>query len=133
MRVQARSPVFKSMLESGMTEGETGEVSITDMNPDVFRALLHFIYSDDLPEDLQVWPSSAHSMPPVLSSALDTTSNLWETARPHSPCALLSKDLLVGWWVFPALGVRLEGAETLQSLRWNSAHQSLAYRLQCFV
>lgn len=42
------------MLESGMMEGETGEVSITDMNPDVFRALLHFIYSDDLPEELQV-------------------------------------------------------------------------------
>ena len=55
--------MFKSMLESGMMEGETGEVSITDMNPDVFSALLHFIYSDDLPEELQVWPSHAHCMP----------------------------------------------------------------------
>lgn len=58
--MQARSPVFKSMLESGMMEGETGEVSITDMNPDVFRALLHFIYSDDLPEELQVPPASVN-------------------------------------------------------------------------
>lgn len=46
--------MFKSMLESGMMEGETGVVSVTDMQPDVFQALLHFIYSDDLPEDLQV-------------------------------------------------------------------------------
>lgn len=45
-----------------MMEGETGEVSITDMNPDVFRALLHFIYSDDLPEELQVPPFTLQSM-----------------------------------------------------------------------
>jgi BTB/POZ domain len=69
--MQARSPVFKSMLESGMMEGETGEVSITDMNPDVFRALLHFIYSDDLPEELQV-QSCPHLI--VFQSCLYTLS-----------------------------------------------------------
>lgn len=46
-----------------MMEGETGEVSITDMNPDVFRALLHFIYSDDLPEELQVLSLHLHISP----------------------------------------------------------------------
>lgn len=52
--LQARSPVFRSMLASGMMEGETGVVTVTDMQPDVFRALMHFVYSDDLPEELQV-------------------------------------------------------------------------------
>ena len=36
-----------------MREGETGEVTINSMLPDVFKVLLHFIYSDDLPEDLR--------------------------------------------------------------------------------
>jgi hypothetical protein len=40
------------MLASGMQEGETGVVSIHDMQPDVFRALLYFIYTDELPDML---------------------------------------------------------------------------------
>jgi speckle-type POZ protein len=50
--LQARSSVFRSMLASGMQEGETGVVSIHDMQPDVFRALLYFIYTDELPDML---------------------------------------------------------------------------------
>lgn len=52
--LQARSPVFRSMLAAGMMEGETGMVTVSDMQPDVFRALMHFVYSDDLPDELQV-------------------------------------------------------------------------------
>lgn len=51
--LQARVPVFETMLSSEMREGETGEVTITDMLPDVFRVLLYFIYADDLPAELR--------------------------------------------------------------------------------
>lgn len=69
--LQARSPVFRSMLAAGMMEGETGVVTVSDMQPDVFRALMHFVYSDDLPEELQVRRflapdrTCAAPMPPV--------------------------------------------------------------------
>ena len=52
--MQARSSVFRSMLGAGMQEGETGVITISDMQPNVFEALLHFVYTDELPDDLQV-------------------------------------------------------------------------------
>ncbi|KAL6659062.1 hypothetical protein ACP70R_003102 [Stipagrostis hirtigluma subsp. patula] len=45
----ARSPVFKAELFGPAREMRTAFVTIQDMNPLVFRALLHFIYTDVLP------------------------------------------------------------------------------------
>lgn len=44
-----RSPVFKAELCGSMRETGTQPITIKDMQPDVFRALLHFIYTDSLP------------------------------------------------------------------------------------
>ena len=45
-----RSPVFKAELYGPMREARTGQcITIQDMEPAVFRALLHFIYTDSLP------------------------------------------------------------------------------------
>ncbi|CAM0876982.1 unnamed protein product [Alopecurus aequalis] len=45
-----RSPVFKAELYGPMMEARTGQsITIKDMQPDVFRALLHYIYTDSLP------------------------------------------------------------------------------------
>ena len=45
-----RSPVFKAELYGPMREARTGQcITIKDMQPVVFRALLHFIYTDSLP------------------------------------------------------------------------------------
>jgi hypothetical protein len=41
------------MLASGMQEGETGIITISDVQHNVFEALLYFIYTDELPEHLQ--------------------------------------------------------------------------------
>ncbi|XBI58601.1 hypothetical protein VPH35_039812 [Triticum aestivum] len=50
-----RSPVFKAELYGAMRgEKDTGRITVTDMQPAVFEALLHFIYTDSLP-----------AMPPV--------------------------------------------------------------------
>ena len=45
----ARSPVFKAELFGAMKEGtSTAVVRVDDMEADVFRALLHFVYTDAL-------------------------------------------------------------------------------------
>ncbi|XBI51801.1 BTB/POZ and MATH domain-containing protein 1-like [Aegilops tauschii subsp. strangulata] len=47
----ARSPVFKAELFGPMKEARTPRrVTIKDMQPGVFSALLHFIYTDSLPD-----------------------------------------------------------------------------------
>lgn len=48
----ARSPVFDALLFGPMKEGSATEkcIRIDDMAPEVFQTLLHFIYTDSLPE-----------------------------------------------------------------------------------
>ncbi|KAL6659269.1 hypothetical protein ACP70R_003309 [Stipagrostis hirtigluma subsp. patula] len=46
----ARSPVFKAQLYGPMKEKRARRVTVEDMQPDVFRALLHFIYTDSRPD-----------------------------------------------------------------------------------
>lgn len=45
-----RSPVFRAELYGPMKESKGQHVTIEDMQPAVFRALLHFIYTDSLPD-----------------------------------------------------------------------------------
>jgi speckle-type POZ protein len=45
----ARSPVFRAELYGPMRETAAEFIEIEDMQPDVFRALLHFVYTDSLP------------------------------------------------------------------------------------
>ncbi|VAI93063.1 unnamed protein product [Triticum turgidum subsp. durum] len=44
-----RSPVFKAELYGPMRDKCEQSITIKDMEPAVFKALLHFIYSDELP------------------------------------------------------------------------------------
>lgn len=44
-----RSPVFKAQLYGPLREAGAVPITIDDMQPDVFRELLHFIYTDSLP------------------------------------------------------------------------------------
>ena len=41
----ARSPVFRAMFESDMIESRTGRVQIVDVEPEIFRQLLQFLYT----------------------------------------------------------------------------------------
>ncbi|KAF8662660.1 hypothetical protein HU200_056262 [Digitaria exilis] len=45
-----RSPVFNAEFFGRMREAKEQLVTIEEMQPDVFRALLHFIYTDSLPD-----------------------------------------------------------------------------------
>eukprot|EP01035_Chromulina_nebulosa_P020604 gene20604-26714_t len=47
----ARSPVFRAMLStSGMNESSTGEVHTEDIDYSLMFSLLHFLYTDELPD-----------------------------------------------------------------------------------
>nr|CAB3482487.1 unnamed protein product [Digitaria exilis] len=52
--VAAQSPVFKAQLYGPMSNKKKTIIAIVDMEPSVFKSLLHFIYKDSLPsmEDL---------------------------------------------------------------------------------
>lgn len=45
-----RSIMFNALLKQDMREGKEGVVTIEDVRAPVFRALLHFIYTDSMPE-----------------------------------------------------------------------------------
>ncbi|RLN05006.1 hypothetical protein C2845_PM13G06470 [Panicum miliaceum] len=55
MVLAIRSPVFKAELYGPMREEGTEPIVVKDVQPDVFRALLHFMYTDALPplDDLE--------------------------------------------------------------------------------
>lgn len=42
----ARSPVFAAMLNNGMLETSSDRIDVRDMAPDIFEALLRFVYTD---------------------------------------------------------------------------------------
>ncbi|KAL5579992.1 hypothetical protein UlMin_012434 [Ulmus minor] len=57
----ARSPVFRSEYLEEFTE-EQVNVVITDLEPKVFKAMLHFIYRDSLIEDVEMETSNSSSL-----------------------------------------------------------------------
>ncbi|EER91604.1 BTB/POZ and MATH domain-containing protein 1 [Sorghum bicolor] len=67
----ARSPVFDAMLFGQMKEGTATEncIRIDDMAPQVFQTLLHFIYTDSLPETIEQDDSGATMAQHLLEAA----------------------------------------------------------------
>ncbi|XP_078234084.1 speckle-type POZ protein-like [Pogona vitticeps] len=45
----ARSPVFSAMFEHEMEESKKNQVNIKDIKPEVFKEMVHFIYSGKAP------------------------------------------------------------------------------------
>ncbi|CAL5428469.1 unnamed protein product [Camellia sinensis] len=83
----ARSPVFRSELIDG-SEGDTQEVAITDMEPEVFKAMLHFIYRDALVEDELVASSSSStsSISETLTAKLLAAADKYDLGRLRRLC-----------------------------------------------
>ena len=49
--LEARSPVFRALINTPMREGHGGKVLIHDIKAEVFRVLLHYVYTDSLPDE----------------------------------------------------------------------------------
>ncbi|KAH7674552.1 speckle-type POZ protein [Dioscorea alata] len=56
----ARSPVFKTSFSDAFT-GDKSEILVTDIEPEVFKAMLQFIYCDTLVDDEMLAASSSMS------------------------------------------------------------------------
>ncbi|KAI4305807.1 hypothetical protein L6164_029150 [Bauhinia variegata] len=63
----ARSPVFRCKFIDSLGE-EKEEVAVTDLEPKVFKAMLHYIYRDSLIEDVETIPTTSSIESPVSES-----------------------------------------------------------------
>ncbi|PIA54057.1 hypothetical protein AQUCO_00900556v1 [Aquilegia coerulea] len=94
----ARSPVFRSEFFEGMDE-DRNEIVITDLEPKVFKAMLHFIYRDTLMEDEELVSSSsscASSTSDTLAANLLAAADKYGLDRLRLMCeSYLCKDISV--------------------------------------
>ncbi|KAL5708712.1 BTB/POZ and MATH domain-containing protein 4 [Ranunculus cassubicifolius] len=96
----ARSPVFRSEFFEGMDEDKQ-EIVITDLEPKVFKAMLHFIYRDTLMEDddddiVSSSPSCVSSTSDTLVSNLLAAADKYDLDRLRLMCeSYLCKDISV--------------------------------------
>ncbi|ONK68877.1 uncharacterized protein A4U43_C05F16970 [Asparagus officinalis] len=93
----ARSPVFKASFYDGESE-EKSEIVITDLEPKVFKAMLHFIYWDTLVEDEVTVASGSpvSSVSETLSAKLLAAADKYSLERLRVICeSYLCKDISV--------------------------------------
>ncbi|KVH88320.1 BTB/POZ and MATH domain-containing protein 5-like [Cynara cardunculus var. scolymus] len=92
----ARSPVFRS--EFFGQEGDDHEIVVTDTEPKVFKAMLHFIYRDSLVEDELVASNSPceSSVSDTLIAKLLAAADKYDLSRLRRMCeSHLCKDISV--------------------------------------
>lgn len=93
----ARSPVFRTELFDEM-EGDKQEIVVADMEPRVFKAMLHFIYRDSLVEE-ELEDTSSSSIPSVtdsLTAKLLSAADRYDLTRLRRVCeSHLCKDISV--------------------------------------
>lgn len=92
----ARSPVFRSVFDK--QDGDAHEIDVSDMEPKVFKAMLHFIYRDALVEDELVEFSSISesSVSDSLIAKLLAASDKYDLGRLRRICeSHLCKDISV--------------------------------------
>ncbi|XP_049399584.1 BTB/POZ and MATH domain-containing protein 4-like [Solanum stenotomum] len=93
----ARSPVFRTELFDELM-GDTQEIVVTDMEPRVFKAMLHFIYRDSLVDE-EIEDTSSSSIPSVtdtLTAKLLAAADRYDLTRLRRVCeSHLCKDISV--------------------------------------
>ncbi|KVI08076.1 BTB/POZ-like protein [Cynara cardunculus var. scolymus] len=92
----ARSPVFRSIFFR--QEGDEHDIDVTDMEPKVFKAMLHFIYRDALMDDELVASSSfsESSVSDSLIAKLLAAADKYDLGRLRRMCeSHLCKDISV--------------------------------------
>lgn len=94
----ARSPIFESEFING-PEDDKQEIVVEDMDPKVFKAVLHFIYRDSLIEDEELLTSGSScvvSESDTIAAKLLAAADKYGLTRLRLMCeALLCKDISV--------------------------------------
>ncbi|KAJ9131861.1 hypothetical protein P3X46_034768 [Hevea brasiliensis] len=94
----ARSPVFESQYFDSLEE-DNPEIVVTDTEPKVFKALLHFIYKDTLIEDEELSVSASSCMSSIydtLVARLLAAADKYNLPRLRLMCeSVLCKDISV--------------------------------------
>ncbi|XP_057954654.1 BTB/POZ and MATH domain-containing protein 4 [Malania oleifera] len=95
----ARSPVFRSEFFDGLEEDKK-EIIVSDLEPKVFKAMLHFIYRDTLMEDVELAASSSlsseSSVSDTLTAKLLAAADKYDLVRLRRMCeSYLCKDISV--------------------------------------
>lgn len=91
----ARSPAFRSEFFDKMV-GDEQEVSVTEMEPKVFKAMLHFVYRDALPEDESVASGSCSLISETLTAKLLAAADKYDLGRLRRVCeSRLCQDISV--------------------------------------
>jgi len=82
----ARSPIFKENFFDSSEQSD--EVVITDMEPTVFKAMLHYIYRDTLPDEEPSSPNSSSSSatPETLTERLLAAAHVYGLRRLRLLC-----------------------------------------------
>nr|CAB3483538.1 unnamed protein product [Digitaria exilis] len=65
----ARSPVFRAELFGTMSDATSSAIILQDIEPATFEAMLHFMYTDELPEDDQFGDFLTETMQHLLAAA----------------------------------------------------------------
>lgn len=93
----ARSPMFRTKFFEGSEENK--EVEVTDVEPKVFKAMLHFIYRDSLTEDVELETSTLSPLSLVsdsLTAKLLAAADAYGLERLRVMCeSHLCKDISV--------------------------------------
>jgi len=97
--LSARSPVFAAMLDSGMTESQTGQMRIVDDDPSTFRHLLEFLYTGMVPSTadreklfLLADKYGVENLMALCHSAVSSGKDDKEDSEPSSPNKFTSKN-----------------------------------------
>ncbi|KAL8531041.1 hypothetical protein ACS0TY_007888 [Phlomoides rotata] len=93
----ARSPIFRSEFFD-VLDSDKQEIIVSDMEPKVFKAMLHFVYRDALDED-EIVASSSGSSPLVtdtLTAKLLAAADRYDLGRLRQMCeSYLCKDISI--------------------------------------
>ncbi|NP_001145308.2 BTB/POZ and MATH domain-containing protein 1 [Zea mays] len=65
----ARSPVFKAQLFGNMADATASSITLQDMEPATFEAMLAFMYTDEMPEDNELGGSPTQMVQHLLAAA----------------------------------------------------------------
>ncbi|KAL8156571.1 hypothetical protein AgCh_001606 [Apium graveolens] len=91
----ARSPAFRLEFFDKMV-GDEQEVSVEDMEPKVFKAMLHFVYRDALPEDDSVASGSCSPIAETITAKLLAAADKYDLGRLRRVCeSRLCQDISV--------------------------------------